>query len=69
MSDPQMTLSRAELSLIVHRLLDMAATHERLADEDDYADTELTLEVASAREGLLCADLLREAASALEARA
>ena len=64
----QATASRAERSLLIHRLRDAAETHERLAEKDGYADTADTLTTALEREPALCGSLLRDAIQALEGR-
>jgi hypothetical protein len=66
MNDSQ-TTTRPEMRLLIHRLLDMAATHENREEKDGYAYTSDTLTAALARDGVLCCDLLREAAAMLEA--
>ena len=58
-------MSRAERSLLLHRLRDMADEHERLEDEDRQATSRAEVARAVAREDALCADLLREAARAI----
>ena len=58
--------SWAERTLLIHRLREIADTHELLAEVDDYADTAETLTLAKEREPALCAALLREAVWAME---
>ena len=59
-------MTHPELSLLLHRLREMADEHEVAADEEYYAHTAEAHTVTAAREGFLCGPLLREAAAEID---
>jgi hypothetical protein len=66
-SNPACQTTPAEREVLIHHLRNMAETHERLAEKDDYADTADTLTISMERGPALCGPLLRDVIQALKA--